>query len=300
MGDDVMDVEAAAREALSGQFDSKDSGPDTADQAQQNVITSLFAAPPIQSTLYTRDNIRRCQILKQVRDDTDQGSFNWNSSDPQQRLQRQTEILNLAAIEIEAREKEKETAAVEGKEGREANVEEIARVLPVPDWDVLLTMDPPRVDWIEEDGYYTCFGDRWPVEDRLAGLQEMGMRQFYADESKDRRAAMMTILRTLLKSYLGLVDILLETPQEYLASTQIPNTDQIIQSWRFVSQDKAKDINDLSINFMHLLNEMRPLQAKEELMMLLKRQLRRRREETELIKLQCQAMRAELRKMRES
>jgi mediator of RNA polymerase II transcription subunit 7 len=137
------------------------------------------------------------------------------------------------------------------------------------------------------------------VEDRLAGLQEMGMRQFYPNDCQDRRSAMVTLLRTLLKSYLGLVDVLLEAPQEYLASETIPNTNQVVQSWRFASQDKAKEINDLSINFMHLLNETRPIQAKEELCNILKKQLSRRREETELIKLQCQAMRKELAKMRD-
>jgi hypothetical protein len=272
-------------------------------QDQQNIITSLFAAPPSQAALYTRENIHRYQVLKEARE-ADPTSFDWSNAEPQQRLHRQAEILRHAADQSEMQDEAMRSGEMKGEGGTEeerVNAEQVTpRLLPAPDWDVLLTMDPPRVDWIEEDGYYTCFGDRWPVQDKLAGLQEMGMRQFYKDDGQDRRSAMVTLLRTLLKSYLGLVDVLLEPPQEYLASEHNPATDQVIQSWRFASQDKAKEINDLSINLMHLLNETRPIQAKEELAVLLKKQLTRRREETELIKLQCHAMRADLLKIRES
>lgn len=283
-------------------------GQDAAPQGQQGVITSLFAAPPIQAALFTRDNIHRYQLLKQQARDADQSDFNWNTAEPLERLQRQADIIEKEAAKVKEEQKnddvdmedEGEVNRKEKTDAIAAQVEKAPQLLPVPDWDILLTMEPPRVDWIEEDGSYTCFGDRWPVEDKLAGLREIGMRQFYPDDCQDRRPAMVTLLRTLLKSYLGLVDVLLEPPQEYLASEQIPNTDQVIQTWRFASQDKAKDINDLSINFMHLLNETRPLQAKEELKNLLRKQLNRRREETELIKMQCKAMRTELAKMRES
>lgn len=33
---------------------------------------------------------------------------------------------------------------------------------PVVDWD-LTALEPPRIDWIQEDGGYEVFGDHWPV-----------------------------------------------------------------------------------------------------------------------------------------
>ena len=256
----------------------------------QGVIAALFPAPPSQAALYTRDNIHQYSLVKEARDEDEaSAAFDWDTAEPQERLQRQADILTRAADEEHGGQGEAES------EGREECAQ---KVWTIPDWDMLQAMEPPRVDWIEQDGSYSCFGETWPVDEKLAGLREMGMRQFYPDDCTDRRAAMVTLLRTLLKAYLSLVDVLLEAPQEYLSSEKVPNTDQVVQTWRFVSQDKAKDINDLSINIMHLLNEMRPLQAKEELRDLVKRQLDRRRDETKLIRLQCQAMRAELARMR--
>ena len=45
---------------------------------------------------------------------------------------------------------------------------------------------------------------------------------------------------------------------------------------------------------MHLLNETRPLQAREQLRDLMRDQLNNRKQEANLMRLQCQAIRAEL------
>lgn len=260
-------------------------------QAQTAGLSALFPSPPSQAALFTRDNVYRLFTLQQARDDVDKEDFDWENSEPQERIRRQTEILTKAAeaVASSAVELEKNGDDVE-MESSDQERKPLPKLLPAPAWDILLEMEPPRVDWIEEDGFYSCFGETWPVEERLAGLKELEMRQFYPDDCSDKRIAMVTLLRTLLKSYLGLIDVILETPQEYPANGQ---------EWRFVSQDKAKDINDLSINFMHLLNEMRPFQAKEDLRNLLTTQLSRRKEEANLIKLQCKAMREQLAKMRQ-
>jgi hypothetical protein len=293
----INDQEEGNIESMEERNGDADNGADNQDieqqqqqQGQSQGLSSLFTSPPSQAALYTRDNIFRYQTVKQARDADD---FDWDNAEPLERLRRQSEILNQAAASL-VKEKEAEMETDEIKSAEDDKKMQAPNLLPTPDFDLLLTMDPPRIDWIEEYGYYSCFGETWPVEEKLAGLRDLNMRQFYPDDCQDRRAAMKTLLRTLLKSYLELVDVLLEPPQEYLG------TDQGMQSWRFVSQDKAKDINDLSINFMHLLNEMRPLQAKEDLCNLLKRQVSRRREEADLIRLQCQAMRTELAKLRQS
>lgn len=33
----------------------------------------------------------------------------------------------------------------------------------LPEWDLVAELEEPRVDWIEEDGGYECFGDFYPV-----------------------------------------------------------------------------------------------------------------------------------------
>jgi hypothetical protein len=286
--------EDGGEERVNGQHVEGQEQEQETQQQQAQGVASLFSAPPSQAALFTRDNIYRYQTVKQARD-ADESGFDWENAEPQERLRRQAEILTDAAATLASEEEEDEgdTKMDDVKDAKEKETKR-PNLLPAPDFDLLLTIEPPRVDWIEEDGFYSCFGETWPVEEKLAGLKELNMRQFYPDDCKDRRAAMTTLLRTLLKSYLELVDVVLEPPQEYLGS------DDGMQSWRFVSQDKAKDINDLSINFMHLLNEMRPLQAKEDLCSLLKRQISRRREEADLIKLQCQAMKSELAKLRQA
>ena len=302
---DVMEVDAGVEDdapsrAVNGQSHEAETGQGEG----QAGLASLFPNPPSQSRLYTRDNIHRYQVLKAARDADD--TFDWEAATPQERISRQNEILTAAAAseqeernDVEMRDSndgvEKKGERLGEDEGGARATAPSTQLLPCPDWDVLSVMDTPRVDWIEDDGFYTYFGENWPVEERLPTLPDLGMRQFYPDGGQhDRREVMVTLLRTILKSYLGLVDVLLEPPQEYLG------TEQGVPSWRFVSQDKAKDINDLSINFMHLLNEMRPLQAKEDLRDLLKKQLDRRREETGLIRLQCEAMKAELAKIKEA
>lgn len=189
---------------------------------------------------------------------------------------------------------EKETA--DPKKRAKTTSEDVppAKLLPVPSWDILLEMEPPNVDWIEEDGYYTCFGEQWPIIETLPSLQDMSMRQVYSSsgdgEAIDRPAVLTALLRTMLKSYMSLIDVVLSPPHEYAAEDG---------NWRFVTQDRAREINDVAINFTHLLNETRPLQAREQLRDMMRAQLSRRQSEAGLIRAQCAAMRAEVQTIRQ-
>lgn len=249
------------------------------------VAHTLFPAPPSAFARFTRDNLSRYHVLDAARkQDEADGSFDWIDADPDSRLARQAAILEAADAAAATKSGEDEAAAAAAAADGKG-----VKLLPSPSWDVLLVMDPPRVELTEAKGDYTCFGEQWPVNESLPSLEEMGMSRVYpvGEDGKpvDRPAILQTLLRTMLKTYLGLVDVIMAPPNEYLATDTDPATGQIVsQDWRFTSQDMARQINDLSINFMHLLNESRPIQAREQLRTMMQDQLNRRRQETDLIR----------------
>lgn len=286
--------------------EADDVGVAAAEGGPTQVAHSLYPTPPSVFARFTRDNVARLQCLTEAKErDQRTGAFDWVHANPQQRIARQQVILEEAAVKRREEGVRKEEAdqggqndeAEEGDEKREKQRSIPPDLLPAPDWDVLLAMESPNVGWIEEDGHYTCFGEQWPVEETLPSLEQVGMPQLYPHSvvgqsgtesvaADERPAILTTLLRTMLKSYLGLIDIVLAPPHEYLAAEQDPATGQTIsQQWRFTSHDKAREINDITINFMHLLNETRPLQAREQLRDLLRDQLLRRREEAKLMRL---------------
>jgi mediator of RNA polymerase II transcription subunit 7 len=56
--------------------------------------------------------------------------------------------------------------------------EVLADLKDVPDWP-LAQLEPPRVDWILQDGSYEVFGDTWNVNERIPSLGELGGHQLY-------------------------------------------------------------------------------------------------------------------------
>lgn len=282
-----------AMEVKEEQHTLTDDGQEVEKDAAQ-ITNSLLPPPPSIFNRFTRDNVARFNVLKEAKEnDLKSGEFDWENAEPAARLARQKIILESAAAVKQA-----------GKEEfSDDSNKETRSLLPVPTWDILLAMEPPNANWIKEDGYYTCFGDRWPVEESLPSLQEMGMTQIYStseNEELDRPEILTSLLRTLLKSYLGLIDTVLSPPEAYLSTQNDPNTGAIInQEWLFTTQDKARQINDISINFMHLLNETRPLQAREQLRDLMRDQLNNRKQEAKLMRLQCQAIRAEIQSIKD-
>lgn len=277
-----------------------DDGQDNDRDAAAQITNSLLPLPPSVFSRFTRDNVARYNVMKEAKEnDLKNGEFDWENAEPAARIARQKVVLEKAAA---AKELEQSTEDV-GEAMASGSSTKSTSLLPVPTWDILLSMEPPNVDWIKEDGHYSCFGDRWPVEESLPSLQEMGMAQIYPaseDEEMDRPAILTSLLRTLLKSYLRLIDTVLSPPQAYLSTQNDPNTGAITnQEWLFTTQDKARQINDISINFMHLLNETRPLQAREQLRDLMRDQLNNRKQEAKLIRLQCQAIRSEIQSIKD-
>ncbi|PPQ67144.1 hypothetical protein CVT25_005745 [Psilocybe cyanescens] len=174
----------------------------------------------------------------------------------------------------------------------------------VPDWP-LVQLEKPRVDWIleEPDAYYDVFGDRWfvrktatlsrmashtKVKEKIPSLAELGGNQLYpADPTIDRRPALRSILRSLLVTYSSLTGSLLSPP---------PLSPEVPPDW----QRHVEWINVLSQNLMAAANDLRPVQARGNLEMMMKRQLDLRREETKKLHEKCDGLSAKLSELRTS
>ncbi|KAJ4485922.1 MED7 protein-domain-containing protein [Lentinula aciculospora] len=161
--------------------------------------------------------------------------------------------------------------------------------MDVPDWP-LTQLEKPRVDWIlkGDEPYYDVFGDRWFVQDKIPSLAELGGQQLYPeDPNVDRRPALQTILRSMLVTYSNLTSALLAPPPTQSSSAP--------PEW----QKHVEWITILGQNLMASANDLRPVQARGNLEMMMKRQLELRRDETRVIHMQvlvhCKARLLELR-----
>ncbi|KIY51232.1 hypothetical protein FISHEDRAFT_56766 [Fistulina hepatica ATCC 64428] len=160
----------------------------------------------------------------------------------------------------------------------------------VPDWS-LLELRKPHVDWIleEDQPFYQVFGDTWFVKERVPSLEDLGGHQLYPkDPSRDRRPALKAILRSLLVSYSNLTSALLAPPPTN-SSTAPPE-------W----QTHVEWINVLSQNLMAAANDLRPVQARNNLELMMTRQLQLRREETKTMQEKCDAIESRVRQLRQS
>ncbi|KAG2023021.1 hypothetical protein CC2G_000726 [Coprinopsis cinerea AmutBmut pab1-1] len=155
----------------------------------------------------------------------------------------------------------------------------------VPEWDLGL-LEKPRVDWIldEPDAHYNVFGERWPVKEKHPSLAEAGITQLYSsDPSVDRRPALVSVLKSLLVTYSNLISSLLDPPPLEGA----PEWNRHM-AW----------LKTLSLNLLAAANDLRPMQARCSLELMMQRQLELRREETRNIHDKCDALEAKLKELR--
>lgn len=140
------------------------------------------------------------------------------------------------------------------------------------------------------DAQYRAFGSVWQVKDRLPDLESMGLTQLYNKQDPTTGTSttnyqykiqeLKKLLKSLLLNYLELVGVLSINPEIY--------------------QQKVEDIRTILVNTHHLLNEYRPHQSRESLIMLLEGQVEYKKREIQEINQICSQVRDTLTKIQDS
>ncbi|KAL4401381.1 RNA polymerase II transcription regulator [Malassezia pachydermatis] len=161
-----------------------------------------------------------------------------------------------------------------------------------PTIDLERTLSPPKVEWIEEDGGYQLFGQRWPIPDTAPSLEQL-----------DHRHVLQQLLRTLLQTYFELTCDLLRPIQPYDVWVPAPHSeggteDAAPPNGTWISSSRLKDrlqhMETVVINFLYLLNQLRPTQSRAALATMMRTQVQRKREAAAQLRAKCEAIRTEL------
>jgi mediator of RNA polymerase II transcription subunit 7 len=119
---------------------------------------------------------------------------------------------------------------------------------------------PPPID-----GKYTVYGAEHEINQVLPSLESQGVRQLYPKGPNiDFKKELRTLNRELQLHILELADILVERPSQYAR--------------------RVEDISLIFQNLHHLLNSLRPHQARATLIHMLESQIQRRKQAIEDIK----------------
>ncbi|OZJ04439.1 hypothetical protein BZG36_02793 [Bifiguratus adelaidae] len=129
-------------------------------------------------------------------------------------------------------------------------------------------LEPPKPTF--EDGSYSLFNQTWQIEDKLPSLSEMDVEQLYPDGPIDRIKELKKLNHSLVINYLQLLDLLVKNPQQF--------------------DTKVQHLRTIFINMHHLINEYRPHQAREILILLMQQQVERKRKATEQLEAKCRDM----------
>lgn len=147
---------------------------------------------------------------------------------------------------------------------------------PLPPLQYINSIDPdnlPQPPPPITDGVYYMFGQKISLDDAIiAPLEAHGTKRLYPRTEYDHKKELKKINASILVNFLDLVDVLVKCP----------DTDKRIE--------KCNDLATLFINFHHLINELRPHQARETLRVWLTAQRRTREEITKKLNAEMDKM----------
>lgn len=269
--------------------DAAAAGPSNSNQ----ISTSFFPPPPQIYKKFTKRNLRYLEVINSHKLADDE--VPWNQLTLTQRMERQNTILRQ---HIDSSKGKAEA------DGDDVEMEVIGDGAPsaaesgLPDFDLKKELEPPNVDWIEEDGGYTVFGQLWPIPDVTPTLEQLGIPVLYPLEGTNRKELLLTLLQTLLQTYREITADLLKPAQPYdvwVPAVPDPNLTPEQQQQQMATnpgfwtqsteaKDRLKHMQNVVVNMQFLINELRPVQAKETLKLIMQMQLERRKQETQLIR----------------
>ncbi|WFD44717.1 hypothetical protein MPSI1_003387 [Malassezia psittaci] len=273
--------------------------------------TSVFPPPPKTYEVFTEENVLWLQVLQAELDRSGQRE-SFRSMAPEDRRALQTQLLQDAS--------HRDSDGADDALRKDENV-------VLPDIDLLELM-PPDVSWIEQDGGYQLFGQRWPIPEATPTLEQLGIPRMFPPDPFDYVEALRTLLRTMLFTYYQLTNDLLQPIQPYEASGggsnpkaasgtesqelssnhatgekqhEDPEAGPITDSVTEVSTTRLKDhlqhLETTVINFQYLMNQLRPVQASASLETLLEEQVKRREEQTKVLRDKCASIRDAIEKL---
>ncbi|KAF2494631.1 putative RNA polymerase II mediator complex protein [Lophium mytilinum] len=177
---------------------------------------------------------------------------------------------HFTAQNLERLKEIREAVGSEGNDDTEASAPTMLE-LP-PELRYLVPPEPPA------DGIYKSFGETKHIQAPLSSLKEFDIEQLYpssptspsategiqSDWTLDRAFYLKKIARSILLNFLELVGVLSVNPAQH--------------------DEKIADLRTLYANAHHLINEYRPHQARETLILMMEDQLEKARAEVEGIK----------------
>lgn len=143
----------------------------------------------------------------------------------------------------------------------------------------LRDLAPPSLEGVQKRGHYFLYGEAWPIrEAALPSLEELGVRVMYDPTTRsDRRDVLKGLLRTIVSKYVQVLDTLSRREDDSTTSSSTGSSST--QAERRQRLDSHVDeLRDTAINMHHVLNELRPVQASEQLKKLLRDKIDARRD----------------------
>ncbi|CBQ69940.1 related to MED7-member of RNA Polymerase II transcriptional regulation mediator complex [Sporisorium reilianum SRZ2] len=271
------------------------------------ISTSFFPPPPQVYKKFTKRNLRYLEVLNSHKLADNEPS--WYQLTTAQRIERQNDILRRHASSsrstAQQQDEDVDMNPIEDDTGATTADE-------LPEFDLKAELEPPNVDWIEEDGGYTVFGQLWPIPDVTPTLEQLGIPVLYPLEGTNRKELLLTLLQTLLQTYREITADLLKPAQPYdvwVPAVPDPNLSPEQQQQQMATnpgfwtqsteaKDRLKHMQNVVVNMQFLINELRPVQAKETLKLIMQMQLERRQQETRLIRERCASMRSRVQELK--
>ncbi|KAF8850113.1 MED7-domain-containing protein [Acephala macrosclerotiorum] len=160
------------------------------------------------------------------------------------------------------------------------------RILDLP--PELRLLQPPDQP---ADGKYRLFGDIYDLNTPLYSLQDQNVEQLFTPPGSpsesgtaknfDRAFILKKLAKSLLLNFLELVGIMAVNPGQ---DPNAPPPPPGVERHLFAYEEKIADLQTIFLNFHHLLNEYRPHQARESLILMMQDQLDKSRAETQGIR----------------
>ncbi|CAK9784610.1 hypothetical protein CC85DRAFT_282959 [Cutaneotrichosporon oleaginosum] len=162
--------------------------------------------------------------------------------------------------------------------------------------ELAVALDPPRADWVLEEGQWMLFGQKYTAEPHIPTARDIGLPALVSDPvsagGDSERAALPLLLHSFLHTLLAFVDVLTGTarvPDELEAYGRQSQGDQYIQH-----------MSNLAATMMVSANQLRGVQAEATLVMLMEKQLEERRAQTERLRTKSREIAAMVRRLKEN